>query len=148
MGGNPVRADVRIVATNRDIAAEVERTFPRGPLLPSERRHGAPLQARREDIPLLVDHFLGVPRKKNGRARLVVLADVMRKLTDIRARQRAREQNVVERAALALGRPALEDQMQSRRRAPDAHPRSLSRWALRSKRSSTLDPRDARLHQR
>ncbi len=60
-----------------------------------------PLRNRREDIPLLVDHFLGVYCKKNARARLTVLPEVMRKLMDYSWPGNVRElENVIERAAV------------------------------------------------
>jgi two-component system response regulator HydG len=105
VGGDPVRADVRIVAaTNRDLAAEVEAGRFREDLfyrLNVIAVTAPPLRARREDIPLLVDHFLGVYCKKNGRARLLVPADVLRKLTDYSWPGNVRElENVIERAAV------------------------------------------------
>ncbi|MFO0566446.1 MAG: sigma-54 dependent transcriptional regulator [Polyangiaceae bacterium] len=105
VGGNPVKADVRIVAaTNRDLAAEVEAGRFREDLfyrLNVIAVTAPPLRTRREDIPLLVDHFIGVYCKKNGRARLVVPNEVMRKLSDYSWPGNVRElENVVERAAV------------------------------------------------
>ena len=74
-GGEAIRVDVRVVAaTNRDLEALIrDGTLPRGPLLPPERRHAHP--ARRsasgiEDVPFLVEHFLGKYGDRAGRARL------------------------------------------------------------------------------
>jgi len=105
VGGVPVRADVRIVAaTNRDLASEVEAGRFREDLyyrLNVIAVTAPPLRNRREDIPLLVDHFLGVYCKKNGRARLSVAPDVMRKISDYSWPGNVRElENVVERAAV------------------------------------------------
>ncbi len=105
VGGNPVKADVRIVAaTNRDLAAEVEAGRFREDLyyrLNVIAVTAPPLRNRGEDVPLLVDHFLGVYCKKNGRPRLIVPADVMRKLTDYSWPGNVRElENVIERAAV------------------------------------------------
>src|SRR6186713_828529 len=76
VGGHTVRADARIVAaTNKDLVAEVEAGRFREDLyyrLNVIAITAPPLRARREDIPLLVDHFLGIYCKKNGRARLTV----------------------------------------------------------------------------
>ena len=64
VGGNqPIRVDVRVIAaTNQDLEAAVaRRALPRGPLLPAAASSSwsiPPLRERREDIPLLVDHFL------------------------------------------------------------------------------------------
>ncbi len=81
VGGHTVRADARIVAaTNKDLVAEVEAGRFREDLyyrLNVIAITAPPLRARREDIPLLVDHFLGVYCKKNGRPRLVVPPEVL-----------------------------------------------------------------------
>ncbi len=105
VGGSTVRADVRIVAaTNRHLDAEVEAGRFREDLyyrLNVIAVTAPPLRARREDVPLLVDHFLGVYCKKNGRARLGVPPDVMRALSDYQWPGNVRElENVMERAAV------------------------------------------------
>jgi DNA-binding NtrC family response regulator len=105
VGGDTIKADVRVVAaTNRDLKTEVEEGRFREDLyyrLNVISVTAPPLRARREDIPLLVDHFLGVYCKKNGRARLKVPADVMSKLIDHSWPGNVRElQNVIERAAV------------------------------------------------
>jgi DNA-binding NtrC family response regulator len=105
VGGHTVKADVRIVAaTNRDLSAEVEAGRFREDLfyrLNVIAVTAPPLRNRREDIPLLVDHFLGVYCKKNGRARLVVPPEVMRKLMDYAWPGNVREiENVIERSAV------------------------------------------------
>jgi two-component system response regulator HydG len=105
VGGNTVKADVRIVAaTNRDLTAEVEAGRFREDLyyrLNVISVTAPPLRARREDIPLLVDHFLGVYCKKNDRPRLQVPKEVLTKLMDYSWPGNVRElENVVERAAV------------------------------------------------
>lgn len=105
VGGNTVKADVRVVAaTNRELAREVEAGRFREDLyyrLNVIAVTAPPLRNRREDIPLLVDHFLGVYCKKNGRARLAVSPDALRKLMEYSWPGNVRElENVVERAAV------------------------------------------------
>ena len=105
VGGHTVKADARIVAaTNRDLVSEVEAGRFREDLyyrLNVISVTAPPLRARREDIPLLVDHFLGVYCTKNGRARLTVPSDVLHKLMDYSWPGNVRElENVVERAAV------------------------------------------------
>src|SRR5690606_25622250 len=91
-------------ATNRDLAAEVEAGRFREDLyyrLDVISVTAPPLRARREDIPLLVDHFLGIYCKKNGRARLSVEPEVMQRLVDYSWPGNVRElENVMERAAV------------------------------------------------
>jgi len=105
VGGHTVKADARIVAaTNRDLVSEVETGRFREDLyyrLNVIAVTAPPLRARREDIPLLVDHFLGVYCTKNGRARLTIPSEVLRKLMDYSWPGNVRElENVVERAAV------------------------------------------------
>jgi DNA-binding NtrC family response regulator len=105
VGGHTVKADARIVAaTNRDLVSEVEAGRFREDLyyrLNVIAVTAPPLRARREDIPLLVDHFLGVYCTKNGRARLTIPSEVLRKLMDYSWPGNVRElENVVERAAV------------------------------------------------
>src|SRR6187431_2930331 len=105
VGGHTVKADARIVAaTNRDLVSEVEAGRFREDLyyrLNVIAVTAPALRGRREDIPLLVDHFLGVYCTKNGRARLTVPSEVLRKLMDYSWPGNVRElENVVERAAV------------------------------------------------
>src|SRR6186713_480597 len=83
IGGDTVKADVRVIAaTNRNLEQEVEAGRFREDLyyrLNVIAITAPPLRARRDDIPLLVDHFLGIYCKKNGRARLTVPSEVLHK---------------------------------------------------------------------
>jgi DNA-binding NtrC family response regulator len=112
IGGNTTKSDVRIVAaTNRDLRAEVEAGGFREDLyyrLNVISVTAPPLRARREDIPLLVDHFLGIYCQKNGRSRLSVPPEVMGKLMDHSWPGNVRElENVIERAAVLCRSDAL-----------------------------------------
>jgi two-component system response regulator HydG len=105
VGGDTVRSDVRIVAaTNRDLRAEIGRGRFREDLfyrLNVIAVTAPPLRARREDIPLLCDHFLGIYCAKNGRGRLEMAKAVTDRLYDYPWPGNVRElENVVERAVV------------------------------------------------
>jgi two-component system response regulator HydG len=105
VGGNTVRADVRIVAaTNRDLVAEVaagrfrEDLFYRLNVIAIT---APPLRARREDIPLLIDHFLGLYSAKNGRPRLKPTRGALERMLDYGWPGNVRElENVIERGVV------------------------------------------------
>ncbi len=105
LGGNTVKADVRVVAaTNRDLLAEVQAGRFREDLyyrLNVIAVTAPPLRARREDIPLLVDHFVGLYAKKNGKARLTVARAALDRMLDYAWPGNVRElENVIERAVV------------------------------------------------
>src|SRR3954468_10596477 len=105
VGGDTVRADVRIVAaTNKDLRAEVAAARFREDLfyrLNVIAVTAPPLRARREDIPLLVDHFLGVYCAKNNRPRMEAPRDALKSLNDSWWPGNVRElKNVIERAVV------------------------------------------------
>jgi len=112
LGGHTTKAAVRIVAaTNRDLVAEVaagrfrEDLFYRLNVIAIT---APPLRARREDIPLLVDHFLGLYCAKNGRPRLRPSPAVLARLMDYAWPGNVRElENVVERAVVLSRSDAL-----------------------------------------
>ena len=128
LGGHTTRADVRIVAaTNRDLVAEVAAGRFREDLyyrLNVIAITAPPLRARREDIPLLVDHFLGRYCAKNGRPRLHPTRGALARLMDYAWPGNVRElENVIERAVVlsrsdALGEGDLPEHIASA--APDA----------------------------
>jgi DNA-binding NtrC family response regulator len=105
LGGNTQKADVRIVAaTNRDLVAEVAAGRFREDLyyrLNVIAITAPPLRARREDVPLLVDHFLGLYCAKNGRPRLHPTRGALERLMDYGWPGNVRElENVIERAVV------------------------------------------------
>jgi two-component system response regulator HydG len=112
LGGNTVRADVRIVAaTNRDLLAEVSAGRFREDLfyrLNVIAITAPPLRARREDVPLLVDHFLGLYCAKNGRSRLKPTRAALDRMVDYGWPGNVRElENVIERAVVLCRGDAL-----------------------------------------
>ncbi|MDI1483843.1 sigma-54 dependent transcriptional regulator [Polyangium sp. y55x31] len=133
IGGDTVRADVRIVAaTNKDLRAEIaagrfrEDLFYRLNVIAITV---PPLRARREDIPLLVDHFLGVYCAKNNRGRLEAPREVIARLLDYSFPGNVRElENVIERAAvLCRGEKlSVEDLPESIRESLAAAPETIT----------------------
>ncbi len=105
VGGRTQRADVRVVAaTNRDLKAEVQAGRFREDLyyrLNVIAVTAPPLRARREDVPLLVDHFLANFSHKNQKPILNVPGDVMNKLLEYSWPGNVRElENAIERAVV------------------------------------------------
>ena len=112
LGGNTVRADVRIVAaTNRDLLGEVQAGRFREDLyyrLNVIAVTAPPLRARREDVPLLVDHFVGRYCAKNGRPRMTISRGALDKLLEYTWPGNVRElENVIERAVVLSRSDAL-----------------------------------------
>jgi DNA-binding NtrC family response regulator len=112
VGGATVKTDARIVAaTNRDIKAEVEAGRFREDLyyrLNVIAVTAPPLRSRREDIPLLIDHFLTLYCEKNRRARPSISRDVQERLSDYPWPGNVRElENAVERAVVLCRGEAL-----------------------------------------
>jgi len=107
----PVRVDVRVIAaTNRDLKAAVaERRF-REDLF--YRLHVVPLRVpplreRREDIPLLAEHFLAAFFKRTG-LRRTLAPEAMKKLTTHGWPGNVRElENMIEQAAALSASPVL-----------------------------------------
>jgi two-component system response regulator AtoC len=101
----PRRVDVRVIAaTARDLELEVSGGRFREDLfyrLDVVRVKVPPLRERREDIPLLVDHFLGRTRGSLGKAVRSIDDDALERLVDYAWPGNVRElENVLERAAI------------------------------------------------
>ena len=84
-GCGPLPADARILAaTNRDLAAEMQSGLFRKDLfyrLHVIHLHIPPLRERREDIPILVDHFIRKGNREMGRQVRGVSKEAMSKMT-------------------------------------------------------------------
>jgi two-component system, NtrC family, response regulator HydG len=104
VGSNDIRrVDVRFVAaTHHDLAARVEQEKFREDLFYRLHAQGAirlpPLRERREDIPLLVQHFIDLANRENDTDIQGVGPEAIRKLTNYGWRGNVRElRHVVER---------------------------------------------------
>jgi DNA-binding NtrC family response regulator len=111
-----IKIDVRVVAaTHSDLAKMVaegafrEDLFYRLNVLPVQL---PPLRERREDIPLLVQHFLQRLTQESGRTGMTVSQDAMRRLMAYRWPGNVRQlENTVERAlAFTQGRTVIDVQ--------------------------------------
>jgi DNA-binding NtrC family response regulator len=107
-GAETIKVDVRVVAaTNKDLAAEIaagrfrEDLFYRLAVVPIEL---PPLRARREDIPVLVEHLLRQVCTDNDRRQKRVAPSAMTLIMQHDWRGNVRElKNVVERLAILTG---------------------------------------------
>ena len=147
VGGNTTRADVRVVAaTNRDLLAEVQAGRFREDLyyrLNVIAVIAPPLRSRREDIPLLVDHFLGLYCAKNGKARISPTRGAMERMLDYGWPGNVRElENVIERAVVLSRSDTLAEQD-----LPDviAKARPEARSSLTFEIGTTLDELELRV---
>jgi two-component system response regulator HydG len=116
VGGNEtIKVDTRVVAaTNRDLVAACEKEAFRPDLY--DRLNVVPLsipplRARREDIPLLVDHFLGLYCQKNQKPRMTIARAALDRLLDYPFPGNVRElENVIERAVVLARGELLTEQ--------------------------------------
>jgi two-component system response regulator AtoC len=123
-----IRVDVRVIAaTNKDLSKLVEQGAFREDLyyrLNVLNIHVPPLRERREEIPILLDHFLGEYARQYGQPRTTVSADTVRRMLDYNWPGNVRElENVVKRIVV-LGTEAWVPQELTVRR-PEPDPRSL-----------------------
>ena len=115
LGGlDEVEADIRIIAaTNQDLSKAVAENRFREDLfyrINVINLHLPPLRERREDIPLLADHFLQRYREQMGKAVTAVSGEAMAMLQAYRWPGNIRElRNVVERMAILSPDPITAD---------------------------------------
>lgn len=105
LGGKTRSADFRLVAaTNKDLRQLVSEGRFREDLyyrLNVIAITSPPLRSRQGDVPLLVDHFLDVYCKKNGKARLPITPEALELLIHYHWPGNVRElENVIERAVV------------------------------------------------
>jgi len=107
-GGETIKVDVRVVAaTNKNLAEEIsagrfrEDLYYRLAVVPIEL---PPLRARREDIPVLAEHFLAQVCADNGRRMKKIASGAMTAIMQHDWPGNVRElKNVVERLAILTG---------------------------------------------
>ncbi len=112
-GTNAIHVDVRIVsATNRDLEAMAKQGTFREDLyyrLNVIPLHVPPLRERKDDIPLLIQHFIQLHGDKMGRAGLKVLPGVMEVLLAYRWPGNVRELgNIMERSVALCNGETIE----------------------------------------
>jgi len=113
LGGRTTKADVRVVAaTNKDLYREVREGRFREDLyyrLNVIAVTCPPLRDRREDVPLLADHFLRLYASKNGRDGISLAPAAMDLLVDYSWPGNVRElENAIERAVVLSKGAAIE----------------------------------------
>jgi DNA-binding NtrC family response regulator len=114
VGGNtPVKVNVRIIATTaRNLREEISKNrfredlFYRLNVVPLEI---PPLRERRDDIPLLISHFIDLFSRKNNTERISLSEKAMDKLCNAYWAGNVRQlQNVIERAVVLRGGQTLD----------------------------------------
>jgi two-component system response regulator AtoC len=118
-----IRVDVRVVAaTNKDLAKLVERGSFREDLyyrLNVVNVFVPPLRERREEIPILVEHFLDLYARQYGRPRQRVSASTMRLLMSYTWPGNVRElENIVKRIELLGTEDWVTHELSGRPQAP------------------------------
>jgi DNA-binding NtrC family response regulator len=113
-GSAPVEADVRVLAaTHRDLEADVKRDRFREDLyyrLKVVEIEIPPLRERPEDVPALVDRFLGELAERLGRPKKTIRAAALARLAGFAWPGTVRElRNVVEQAAVLATGEAIEE---------------------------------------
>ena len=127
-GGETINVDVRIIsATNRNLLKEIEDGNFREDLyyrLNVFPLHCPPLRERKEDIPLLVQHFCKKFESKTGRRITNIPQKVLKRLAQYDFPGNIRElENIIERAVILSSRGKLE----------------IGAWLPKSKKKTTID---------
>jgi len=136
-GTQPIKIDARVIsATNKDLSELVKaKTFRqdlyyRLAVLPL---YLPPLRERREDIPLLVGHFVAVSCKRHRQPLRTISPEVMQALTEAPWPGNVRElQHYIERAVVTTTGPALScaDLVTAGPKSAEHDLRSVSRGAV------------------
>ena len=111
-GSKPIRVDVRVLsATNKNVEAEIaagrfrEDLYYRLNVVPI---HVPPLRERREDIPLLVAHFIGQLTQHGGIAPRAITEDAIARLSQLEWPGNVRElRNTIERLLILANGPRI-----------------------------------------
>jgi transcriptional regulator with GAF, ATPase, and Fis domain len=108
----PIRVDIRIIsATNRDLHTEVkEKRFRDDLLFRLEvlRVHMPALRERRQDIPVLAEHFAAAAAKRSRRGRVTLSAAALRRLQAYDWPGNVRQlENAIERAIVLSDDPEI-----------------------------------------
>jgi DNA-binding NtrC family response regulator len=145
-GSETLTADVRIIAaTNASLEQRVAQERFRPDLyyrLKVVTLHIPPLRERREDIPLLVTHFLDQFKRENGREDLSLSPAVLRCLINARWEGNVRElRNLMESLVVMAVRPVLEvwDLPELYRQAGAAEPEPIAGVATAPGPAVTMD---------
>jgi two-component system response regulator AtoC len=149
IGSNlPIKVDIRVIAaTNRDLPSEVEGGKFREDLyyrLNVIHIHMPPLRDRKDDIPMLVEHFLTKFRHAPDAIPTAVTEDALAKLVDYDWPGNVRElENAIERAVvLSRGNPITVEHL------PFGDRREARDRARLSQRRSRLEADEAKLEDR
>jgi two-component system response regulator HydG len=136
-GTQPIKIDARVIsATNKDLSELVKaKTFRqdlyyRLAVLPL---YLPPLRERREDIPLLVEHFVAVSCKRHRQPLRTISPEVMQALIEAPWPGNVRElQHYIERAVVTTTGPALScaDLVTAGPKSAEHDLRSVSRGAV------------------
>jgi two-component system nitrogen regulation response regulator NtrX len=113
-GTKTIRTDVRLIAaTNKDLAREVKRgafredLYYRLNVIPIEM---PPLRAHKEDIPLLVEHFLALLGAEYGKAPKKISREALRRLMEHNWPGNVRElKNTIERLVIMTASERIEE---------------------------------------